>query len=202
MVHQRRPGAARGQGVLLAAGRFQSAAEPVKAKPLARSPPASLDSPAVRPERRQLREGRSRTIMNRELTRMSGAPRGVSQQQCDGQLWLRYDWPAPTERVAVSCAACSWRGQRARHGCTHRPCPRCGAQVDRGRWPVSPTVDRSRQGRPSGGRPASGGSAHVAPHPAPGPGPAAGRRSPRSRPPGSTDEGPVHARDLAELLLT
>lgn len=52
-------------------------------------------------------------------------------RQCDGQLWLTFDWPKPTDRVKVGCTACAWTGQRTRRTATRQPCPRCAQPVSR-----------------------------------------------------------------------
>ena len=49
----------------------------------------------------------------------------------DGQLWLTFDWPKPTDRVPAACSACPWRGRRTRRVIAARPCPRCGGPVGR-----------------------------------------------------------------------
>jgi hypothetical protein len=66
-------------------------------------------------------------------------------RQCEGQLWLTFEWPKQTDRVAVCCVDCSWRGRRARQGATVRPCPRCAGRV----WPG---VRRTQGSRAAGGR--------------------------------------------------
>jgi hypothetical protein len=45
------------------------------------------------------------------------------------QLWLVFEWPAPTERVPVACAGCGWQGRRCRRSAARRPCPRCRGPV-------------------------------------------------------------------------
>jgi endogenous inhibitor of DNA gyrase (YacG/DUF329 family) len=72
----------------------------------------------------------------------SSTRRGSKQRECEGQLCLALAWLAPTERIAVSCPDCGWRGRRPRRAYGRRPCPRCGAQVERGRWPVSALATR------------------------------------------------------------
>jgi len=151
-------------GVLLAARRFQSADGPVKAKRLRRRF-ASLDSPAVRPERAAAarRTGKNDHEPGGTAAMSSIGTRRNGRRECEGQLWLQLEWSAPTGRVAVSCRDCGWRGRRPRRGCTSRPCPRCGARVERGRWPVSSPAPRPAARRKGRTRQDGGGAAVARP---------------------------------------
>jgi hypothetical protein len=58
--------------------------------------------------------------------------RTTARRQCEGQLWLTFEWPKPTDHVRVSCTACGWTGRRMRRTATRRPCPQCARPVRRG----------------------------------------------------------------------
>ena len=47
------------------------------------------------------------------------------------QLWLTFDWPAPTAPTRVTCTGCRWTGRRAHRTAERRPCPKCAGRVVR-----------------------------------------------------------------------
>jgi hypothetical protein len=64
----------------------------------------------------------------------------------DRQLTLELQWSRPTDRVAVSCTGCEWRGRRTRRSAGQRGRPRCGGVVRQGRPVVGVTDGPASRG--------------------------------------------------------